>query len=345
MYVALGAVLTLLLVFAFGRSVWSLSNLYARRKRDKDLPATILELQAEKNRLRAEHAMMNRKLEVGTEEMKAKVVTQMAEVARHRNRLLGMSQALEENAAQLESSNLDTSAIQDRLEETVNELVEHKKTIGTLQDTLAERDSAIADQEAAIARHTARFGELQHEVARLGELLETTVKALEESNQHAAELEMRFLDMQTDAGDVRYSVPVMIKEFNEGPVMQPPSNAQPFNNFETRRRIADIAAKAVAGVAPTTALQGTAQTKFRQMPGSGRNMKFENSEQSDEFKSLITEVRGEHAQALQTDETALPKKNENTPRKPGPVENVVSLAQRIRALQKKNDEKLSKDLK
>ena len=356
MYVALGAVLALIMVFAFGRTVWSLSTLYAKRKRDKDLPATMLELQAEKNRLRAENAMMNRKLEVGTEEMKAQVVTQMAEVNRHRNRLMGMSETLEENTAELESKTAEAAALQQGLDEALNDLAEHKKMIGTLQDTLAERDRAIVEHEVIVseknefigARNT-RLRELEAEVERLTDLLDTTVRALEESNQHAADLETRLLDMKMDAAETMAAATREAEESSELPVMQPPNNTQPFNNFETRRRIAEIAAKAAAGNAsapPRTNPKVTRRGPNMQAPASnGRRNNEADAGQPNEFKSLIAEARGVLTQSVQSGDKSAAGKEKPAAAKSSAVANVVSLAQRIRALQKKNDDKLTKDLK
>ena len=63
MFVVLGAALTLVAVLLFGRMAWNISQKLGAKRYERALPANILELQAERDRLRAEQAMMARKLE------------------------------------------------------------------------------------------------------------------------------------------------------------------------------------------------------------------------------------------------------------------------------------------
>jgi small-conductance mechanosensitive channel len=138
MLVSLGFLLALMLVFVFGRSVWTASNLYAKRKLEKDMPAAMLELQAERDELRAEYARMARKLEVGTETMAAQVVAQKAEVSRHRNRILNMAEQVGENDNALTQTAHENIDLTQQVSALSRELDEQQKIINLLRDELAQ---------------------------------------------------------------------------------------------------------------------------------------------------------------------------------------------------------------
>jgi cell division protein FtsB len=138
MLVALGFLLALMLVFAFGRSIWTASNLYAKRLREKDLPAAMLELQAERDKLRADAARMSRKLEVGTESMSTKVVTQMAEVSRHRDRLLNMADQVSRNDEELSRAAAENLDLTQQVNSLTRELDAQHAVINQLRQELAK---------------------------------------------------------------------------------------------------------------------------------------------------------------------------------------------------------------
>ncbi len=87
MLIVLGFAIALVVVLLFGRLAWNISQKLGAKRYERSLPANILELQAERDRLRAEQAMMARKLELRLEDVKMRMAEQMAEVSRNRNRV------------------------------------------------------------------------------------------------------------------------------------------------------------------------------------------------------------------------------------------------------------------
>jgi hypothetical protein len=63
MLIGLGFALALVLVLLVGRGIWNMAMRLGARRHAKQIPTAMLELQADRDRLRAEHAMMSRKLE------------------------------------------------------------------------------------------------------------------------------------------------------------------------------------------------------------------------------------------------------------------------------------------
>ena len=87
MLVALGFVLCALLVLLSGRAIWNFAVRLGANRNGKQIPVAMLELQADRDRLRVEHAMMARKLDLRLQDIKLRMTEQMAEVSRSRNRV------------------------------------------------------------------------------------------------------------------------------------------------------------------------------------------------------------------------------------------------------------------
>ena len=77
-----------------GRLAWKLAFRLGAKRNQKSIPSTVAELQSNRDRLRAEHAMMATKLEVRLEEMNMRGAEQAAEVSRNRNRVETLAQEL-----------------------------------------------------------------------------------------------------------------------------------------------------------------------------------------------------------------------------------------------------------
>lgn len=85
--IVLGFSLASLIALFMGRLVWTMGVKLGVKRMQRQVPSTLVGLQTERNRLRAEYAMMAQRLGARLEEAKLKAAEQMAEVNRHRNRL------------------------------------------------------------------------------------------------------------------------------------------------------------------------------------------------------------------------------------------------------------------
>ncbi len=92
--VALGFAFALVLAMIFGFAIWSAANRWAAFKRRREVPTTILDMQAEREGLRAQYAMAARRLEFLVEEARSQAAEKTAQVNRHRNRTIVMSKDL-----------------------------------------------------------------------------------------------------------------------------------------------------------------------------------------------------------------------------------------------------------
>jgi chromosome segregation ATPase len=138
---------TLIALFA-GRMVWTAALKVGARRMQKQVPSSLVGLQTERDRLRAEYAMLSQRLSSKLDAVKLRMAEQMAEVTRHRNRVESLTQTLSARDSEIES-------LKARLAETAKELT----VAATLQDemrkALAARDAELADIRKELAERPA----------------------------------------------------------------------------------------------------------------------------------------------------------------------------------------------
>jgi chromosome segregation ATPase len=160
----LGFCAALFVVLLFGRGVWALVGTWSGWREIRRQPAAILELEAERDSLKAEKAMMAQKLEATISDMKMRMAEQMAEVSRNRNRLLDLGQTLKEREStighlgtQMDDKSALVSSLNTQIEENVKSInlayakmaqreeenVRMQKVLKEAQATLMMRDEKI----------------------------------------------------------------------------------------------------------------------------------------------------------------------------------------------------------
>src|SRR5262249_23670962 len=87
MLLGLGFALAALISLFVGRGLWHYALRLGGLRTQRAAPSAMAELQADRDRLRAEYAMLSRKLELRLQDLKTRLAEQMAEVARSRNRI------------------------------------------------------------------------------------------------------------------------------------------------------------------------------------------------------------------------------------------------------------------
>ena len=87
-----------------GRIAWKLAFRLGARQTQRNMPSSMIELQTDRDRLRAEHAMMAKKLELRLGDIKMRMAEQTAEVSRHRNRFEVLKQDVAKRDAHAEGA-------------------------------------------------------------------------------------------------------------------------------------------------------------------------------------------------------------------------------------------------
>jgi hypothetical protein len=196
MLLALGVFATLFLVLLFGRGLWAILGRWSGWKDARKVPRTIRDLQAERDSLRAEKAMMTSKLDSSMSEMKLRLAEQMAEVSRNRNRLLDAN------------SKMQTQS--DEIEKLKNEVAKRNEKIGSLNTQIEENVKAISQAWAKTAEHesdAARAFGMHKEAITAVNIREDRIRGIESEAKALREIIAAFLPGNNIGNDIGRELP------------------------------------------------------------------------------------------------------------------------------------------
>jgi predicted RNase H-like nuclease (RuvC/YqgF family) len=160
------------------------------RRLEAALPASMAEVMADKDVLRADFAMSTRRLEFKIEQLTTNSASQLAELGRKSdalNRLKIEGDALREQLRTSEAS----AAIKLNAERA---LVENESELATLTSTLDERALLVDAQNAEIAALTRQVQTLHEQLAQAGE----AVRAAEDRAAAAPDVERALAEKQSE---------------------------------------------------------------------------------------------------------------------------------------------------
>ncbi|MGE0005782.1 MAG: hypothetical protein AB7S92_09335 [Parvibaculaceae bacterium] len=240
LWFGLGFAVASLIALFLGRAAWRSGVRLGARRMQRKVPGTVSELQTERDSMRAENAMMARKLEVRMGEMKARLAEQAAEVSRHRNRLEIMAADL----AQRDKLDSGLRAEIARLEEQVATyeglISQRADSVSLTLEKLQAQDREINQQADEIAALKSKIWKLQAKTLPIEERL---AEAGQESEKLAAEI--RALDQ---------AWPTKLAElgFNDAPAAAPetPETAAPPEAGSAEPQMENVETEAVNGAGP-----------------------------------------------------------------------------------------------
>ena len=119
-----------------GRIAWKLAFRLGARQAQRNMPSSMIELQTDRDRLRAEHAMMAKKLELRLGDIKMRMAEQTAEVSRHRNRFEVLKQDVAKRDAMLKGRDEELTVLRDK--------------VSYLETNIEEKDAEIAELNEAV---------------------------------------------------------------------------------------------------------------------------------------------------------------------------------------------------
>jgi chromosome segregation ATPase len=236
MFFAGGFLVASLLALVLISSVHHRAVRLTLRRLENSIPVSLTEIQADRDKLRAQFAMSTRRLEMTAEQLKAKVTSQLGEIARK-----------SEAVARLKAQLAEQTAIADELYAKLKSLSMENRETGqgyAVQSAAAETTAqALAAKEAELARAAIRINELtltsetqKVEIALLQTQIEQFRSRIDELERDAEEAARRLFNE-------RLAVSTMTKTLEEKRESDDtPRNERAENDF-LRERIADIAAQ------------------------------------------------------------------------------------------------------
>jgi chromosome segregation ATPase len=140
MLIILGFAICTLFALVIGRLAWKLALLIGARRAMRNVPSTVSELQTDRDRLRADHAMMASKLEFSLNDMKMRSAEQTAEVTRTRNRFETLSH-------EVTTRDVEIAELRSKINMLETEKAANLESIGFMRSSLEAKEIQIAALE------------------------------------------------------------------------------------------------------------------------------------------------------------------------------------------------------
>jgi len=152
MYVAIGFLLSMLWWLALMPLVHNRAVRLTKRRIEAATPLSMAEIQADKDRLRAEFAMSVRRLETSIEGLKSKAASQLADLGRK-------ADAINRMKIELDEKNVTILAIEAREQAMKDQFRSAEKEFGTKTEALHTAELALTNRQDELAKINAEFSE------------------------------------------------------------------------------------------------------------------------------------------------------------------------------------------
>ena len=195
---ALGFLCAGLLALMIAPAIWRRAVRLTKKRVEASAPLTLAEIQADKDRIRAEHAMALRRVEISAKTFREKAAAQIIEINRNREELKALSEQrrdknravaeLEEKVAGLErdlrGKEERLRKLTERLESAQKALEKRAAEVERLEGLYEEASYASSTRQIELVARESDLDRLQEEVR---ELREAIAAAEERAEQAAAE--------------------------------------------------------------------------------------------------------------------------------------------------------------
>ena len=167
----LGFSLASLLALFFLRLMWTAAVRVGARRMQRQVPSTLAELQADRTRLRAENAMLAQRLGAELQDAKLDAAERLAEVNRHRNRVLAAETAERVQTGEADRLKARVQDLEQALEEAKLREQELRRTLAAQEDSLRKvRRRQRAPDPAPAPATDERELRLRQRIEKLNEL-------------------------------------------------------------------------------------------------------------------------------------------------------------------------------
>ncbi len=167
MLFALGFILAALIAMFLGRGLWNYGVKIGQRRMQKLSPLSITEVQADRDRLRAEYAVMTRKLELRLDDLKDRMAEQMAEVSRNKTRIEDLHAEIDERDQLLAEREAESATMKAKFEPLEAELASRTASIQQLKEQLRNKSEQAENAQRELVQMRVRLEEKDNLIAEL----------------------------------------------------------------------------------------------------------------------------------------------------------------------------------
>jgi uncharacterized protein (DUF3084 family) len=167
MLLGLGFALAALISLFVARGLWYYALRLGSLRNQRATPSAMAELQSDRDRLRAEYAMLSRKLELRLHDLKTRLAEQMAEVARSRNRIDTLITEVEKRDQLVAARDEEIATLRLQLSPFENELASRTQSIQQFKEMIRDRDEDIDAMRLTIENLTREIADRDLHIATM----------------------------------------------------------------------------------------------------------------------------------------------------------------------------------
>ena len=222
LFFALGFLCAALLALMAAPAVWRRAARLTRKRVEASIPLTLDEIEAEKDRMRAEFAVAIRRLEVRVKELRDTANLQLVEIGQGRKEIGQLTIERDEKArviAELEATGEELRSENDRETEEIaaltNRIVENERVIEETKRDLREKSRELEKMNGLHEEVSLELVDLQAELLlRTGEIEKLEVD-LAESAKARRESERRIEELERELSSTREAIEAEKKRADE----------------------------------------------------------------------------------------------------------------------------------
>jgi chromosome segregation ATPase len=325
MWMALGFAIAAFIALFSARFLWDFAlRLGANRSRSL-VPANMVELQADRDRLRAEYAMLSRKLELRIDDLKTRNAEQTAEVSRNRNRIETLMEELGKFETENHTQAGEIKALRDQNAHLEKELALKTQTLQTSEEQNRAREEAIALLKVDTADLRGEIESRDRQIAVLRSEAAAVAKSAWSAQEPEFQLDKQRLKNQIDAlNELSQQIAIQRLEISQ--------ERSARENAARESRESQALAQEEEEVEVNDAIESL-EKKLIQAEEESKELASELQRLDESWSQRFSDIRAiRPAARIPTfDDVEQEVKRERSTRD---VANVVSLAARIRSLQK-----------
>jgi len=146
------------------------------RRLDAATPQSIIEVRADKDRLRSQFAMSIRRLEISIEEMKTKTAEHLVEISNKTNTINGLKKELDEKTGTILSLETGEKTLRSQLSSVEKVLEARSSSLHEAEASLTDKVAELAKQGAVLADKVHLLDARECEIEQLREKLDGASK-------------------------------------------------------------------------------------------------------------------------------------------------------------------------
>jgi len=252
---ALGFLAAVLLALMVAPTIWRRAVYLTRKRIEAALPLSINELNAEKDKLRAEHALAVRRVEMQVRALREEGAQQKIFIEEQGGKLHGLEKALADSDAKGAELAKEVESLTGRVHELTTELTD---TSVTLESTRSELEARNGELKAAKAGIADRDRQLQERA----DALETAERRIKAHQAEVAERDTHIEMLKTQIGELKDARKELQREIRE---LSAEGRATGGMLTTERKRFAQVEAKLEQSIAQVSVLEDKYERRGKEL--------------------------------------------------------------------------------